>query len=163
MINVAQLGCSGYAADAHLHGQLGVTAELPSLNNLTFLFSLGNTARDAERLMAGLRQLAADPPQDAAVAACCPVSDLWEEPSTTVGRSPREAFFGQRQSVSLKQAIGAHSAELICPYPPGIPVLLPGERISEAAVHYLLQVQASGGSISGCADPSLQTVQVLAV
>jgi arginine decarboxylase len=163
LVNVAQLGCTGYAADAYLHGDLGVTAELPSLHNLTFLFSLGNTPRDAERLIAGLRQLVAHPPREPVTGCFSSLGELWDTSQPVAGRSPRDAFFGQRHRVPLELAIGAYSAELICPYPPGIPVLLPGEGISEAAVHYLLQVQASGGTISGCADPSLKTVQILEV
>jgi arginine/lysine/ornithine decarboxylase len=161
IVNVAQLGCTGFAADEWLDRK-GVTAELPSLNNLTFLFSLGNTTRDADRLLAGLLQLAADPPQRDASGCVLLGGSLWTG-SAELGRSPRDAFFGQRRQSPLRQAIGAWSAELVCPYPPGIPVLLPGEQVSAAAVDYLLQVQAAGGTISGCADPHLQTLQILDV
>jgi arginine/lysine/ornithine decarboxylase len=162
VVNVAQLGCTGFAADEWLDQERGVTAELPSLNTLTFLFSLGNTTRDADRLLAGLRQLAADPPQPDPSACVSTREPLWTG-AAEPGRSPREAFFGQRRQLALRQAIGAYSAELVCPYPPGIPVLLPGELVSEAAVDYLLQVQAAGGTISGCADPHLQTLQIMDV
>jgi arginine decarboxylase len=75
--------------------------------------------------------------------------------------SPRDAFFAAAQTVPIEQAIDQISAELICPYPPGIPVLLPGERITAAAIDYLQTVQRSGGFISGCADRELQTVQIV--
>ncbi|XQQ05232.1 MAG: hypothetical protein EDM05_64520 [Leptolyngbya sp. IPPAS B-1204] len=50
---------------------------------------------------------------------------------------------------------------MICPYPPGIPVLLPGELITAEAVAYLRQILASGGILSGCADPTLDTLRVI--
>jgi arginine decarboxylase len=80
-------------------------------------------------------------------------------PETVI--SPRDAFFAAAQTVPIDQAIDQISAELICPYPPGIPVLLPGERITAAAIDYLQTVQRSGGFISGCVDPELQTIQVV--
>ncbi|MCZ0899137.1 arginine decarboxylase, partial [Microcoleus sp. HI-ES] len=52
-------------------------------------------------------------------------------------------------------------AELICPYPPGIPVLMPGEIITPAAVDYLQQILAAGGKITGCSDTNLQTLKVV--
>jgi arginine/lysine/ornithine decarboxylase len=63
--------------------------------------------------------------------------------------------------VAIAQAVGQISAELVCPYPPGIPVLFPGELISEDAVQSLRHVLDAGGLITGCADPTLQTLQVI--
>ena len=58
-------------------------------------------------------------------------------------------------------AVGRPSAELVCPYPPGIPTLLPGELITHEALAQLRRLRAAGCTISGCADPSLQTLAVL--
>ncbi|MGI0487851.1 TrmJ/YjtD family RNA methyltransferase [Pantanalinema rosaneae CENA516] len=75
--------------------------------------------------------------------------------------SPRQAWGAATEVVEVAQAIDLISAELVCPYPPGIPVLMPGERITKAAIGYLQHVLASGGMISGCADPDLKTLKVI--
>jgi arginine decarboxylase len=82
------------------------------------------------------------------------------EPETVL--APREAFFAPNETVPAAVAIGRVSAELIAPYPPGVPVLAPGELITAAAVEALREVAADGGRIAYAADPSLQTFQVIA-
>ena len=75
--------------------------------------------------------------------------------------SPRDAFFAPTETVSLEKAIGCISAEIICPYPPGIPIIMPGEAIAPEAIDYLQQVLALGDMITGCSDPSLKTLKVV--
>jgi arginine decarboxylase len=82
------------------------------------------------------------------------------EPETVL--APREAFFAPNETVPAVAAVGRVSAELIAPYPPGVPVLAPGELITAAAVEALRSVAADGGRIAYAADPSLQTFQVIA-
>jgi lysine decarboxylase len=76
--------------------------------------------------------------------------------------APRDAFFAPNQTVAAAAAVGRISAELIAPYPPGIPVLAPGELITAEAVAALREVAADGGRIAYAADPSLATFQVVA-
>jgi arginine decarboxylase len=157
-LNISGLGITGFTADEILTEQFGVICELPSLRHLTFIFSIGTTRRDADRLVAAITQLVkqSHPPES------IPIGSYPAPPTTVMSvMSPREAFFAKLQTVPIDKAINQISAELICPYPPGIPVLLPGERITAAAIDYLQMVQRSGGLISGCADPDLQTVQVV--
>jgi arginine decarboxylase len=75
---------------------------------------------------------------------------------------PREAFFAPNETLPATAAIGRVSAELVAPYPPGVPVLAPGEVITAAAVDALRAVHADGGRIAYAADPSLATLQVIA-
>jgi arginine decarboxylase len=75
--------------------------------------------------------------------------------------SPRDAFFADNETVSADAAIGRVSAELIAPYPPGVPVLAPGELITADAVNSLREIKADGGRIAYAADPSLATLQVI--
>ena len=76
--------------------------------------------------------------------------------------SPRDAFFAPSRSVALADAVGQISAELVIPYPPGIPVLAPGDVIEERKLAYLRQGAAAGMYISGPADPELRTIQIVA-
>jgi lysine decarboxylase len=75
--------------------------------------------------------------------------------------APREAFFAANETVPAADAIGRVSAELIAPYPPGIPVLAPGELITAEAVEALREVATDGGRIAYAADPTLSTFQVI--
>ena len=75
---------------------------------------------------------------------------------------PRQAFFCRNETRSAAQAVGRVSGELVAPYPPGVPVLAPGEVITAAALDALRAAQADGGRIAYAADPSLATFQVIA-
>ena len=74
---------------------------------------------------------------------------------------PRQAFFLPHKTLPAATAVGRVSAELVAPYPPGVPVLAPGEVITEAALDALRATLADGGRIAYAADPSLATLQVV--
>ncbi len=76
--------------------------------------------------------------------------------------APREAFFAPNQAVVAAAAVGRISAELVAPYPPGVPVLAPGELITAEALAALREVAAHGGRIAYAADPTLATFRVVA-
>ena len=159
-IDVSQLGITGFAADEILHEQLGVTCELPLLHHLTFIISLGNTAEDIEQLIQAcqtLSQLSSD--RTIVRSSILPYSLSFIPHPLKV--SPREAYFAATETVPISQAGDRLCGELICPYPPGIPLLMPGETITDEAINYLQQIIAAGGTITGCNDPTLKTIQIL--
>lgn len=81
------------------------------------------------------------------------------EPATVL--SPRAAFFADSHAVPVREATGRISAELIAPYPPGIPVLAPGEEITEQVLSALEEARTAGIRIAYAADPSLETLRVV--
>lgn len=85
----------------------------------------------------------------------------WTVQPETVMR-PRDAFFAGHETVSADEAIGRISAEIVAPYPPGVPVLAPGERITAAALQALHDVKVDGALVRYAADSSLRTFQVVA-
>jgi arginine decarboxylase len=149
-IDVRELGLTGFQADEMLNNW-GITAELPSLHHLTFVISLGNTRNDIQHLIDGLQTLAQRARSPLHRPLLMPLP-----PVVSPALTPRQAFFSSRRPVPIADAIGQPSAELICPYPPGIPVVLPGEPITEEAIAYLQHIQSCGGIITGNADPTLQ-------
>jgi arginine/lysine/ornithine decarboxylase len=155
-LTVTLSNLDGFTADELLDQKFGVTAELPSLQHLTFVISLGNTQNDIDRLIQAFNILSnlEESPERSIV----PQFDFSFSPAEI---SPRQAFFASAKLVSTESAIDQISAESICPYPPGIPILLPGERITKDAVVLLKSVLQSGGFISGCSDPTLNTLKVL--
>ena len=76
--------------------------------------------------------------------------------------TPREAFFAPTRAVAVVDAAGHVAAELVTPYPPGIPVLAPGELITPAKLRYLIAARANGVHLRGPADPTLATIRVVA-
>ncbi|MGB0562894.1 MAG: aminotransferase class I/II-fold pyridoxal phosphate-dependent enzyme [Spirulinaceae cyanobacterium] len=147
---------NGFALDEQLHEQLGVTAELPLERHLTFIISLGNTAADIEQLVQAFKILIQNaPPQQESKPYPLPPTPL-----PTLALSPRQACFAATQRRSLPDAVDEICAEIICPYPPGIPILMPGEVITAGAIAYLEQIQRLGGRITGLSVQN--TVQVVA-
>ncbi len=158
-VTVTGLDLTGFAADEILSEQLGITAELPSLQHLTFIISLGNTQTDIDRLIAGFTELALHHRGDRAVnlAQIQPPDKIL----TKMAITPRQANQSSQIVVSIDSAIGKISAESICPYPPGIPVLIAGEIMTSEALDYLQQVLDLGGELVGCDDPTLETIRVI--
>ena len=76
--------------------------------------------------------------------------------------SPRDAFFAETEDIPATPAAGRVAAEHITPYPPGIPVLLPGERIGAAALEYLLDGVRPGMVTPDATDPSLSRSRMVA-
>jgi arginine decarboxylase len=161
-IDVTGLGLTGFAADEQLHETFGVTAELPGLRHLTFIVSLGNTEADIDRLVSAFHQLATElKPQNQPEPNSLYPSAFRLLPSALSLLTPRQAFFSAAVSVPIAHAIDHISAELVCPYPPGIPVLLPGEVITAEAIEYLQKVLAAGGIVAGCTDSTLNTLSIV--
>ncbi|ESA36046.1 arginine decarboxylase [Leptolyngbya sp. Heron Island J] len=150
-VDVSAIGTTGFAADAWLH-ERGVTAELPTLHQLTFIISLGNSEQDIDQLIYGLKQL---PTRTAAVKS----QSYFSMP--VVGMSPREAFFAHTSDCAADEAVGRFSADTVCIYPPGIPNLMPGELITADILNNLKMAQRAGAHLSGLMDPTLQTLRVL--
>jgi len=162
-VTVSGLGLTGFEADEILNQQLNVTAELPSLQHLTFIVSLGNTEADIAALVQAFTTLSKEYKRNSyhmQASADDKVTQIAD--SVHFGLiSPRDAFFSQTETLPVEKSCDRISAELVCPYPPGIPVLMPGELITKAALDYLQQIQTMDGFISGCADPSLSTLKVV--
>jgi arginine decarboxylase len=158
-VDVSGLGLDGYTADEIFTQRFGVIAELPTLRHLTFIVSIGNTQTDISQLIDVFEQLTQ---MESVSSFVKPLINDINLPSIEVPeRSPREAFFAPQESVPIHQSVGRMSAETICPYPPGIPLILPGEKITEVSIAQLQHIQSAGGLITGCEDPSLQELMVM--
>ncbi|MBW4423543.1 MAG: aminotransferase class I/II-fold pyridoxal phosphate-dependent enzyme [Nostoc desertorum CM1-VF14] len=162
-VTVSGLGLTGFEAEEILDEKFAVTAEFASLQHLTFIISLGNTPADIEQLVQSFSTLAKEYRRTNLIVK----SDLWQDVFTTqchpLHFSPREAFFAVSEILPLIQTNQRICAEIVCPYPPGIPLLMPGEIITKPVLDYLQQIQAMGGFISGCNDTSFKTLKVLKI
>jgi lysine decarboxylase len=157
VVLLAGTGAHGYAVEADLIAA-GMPVEMADRDTVVPI----PTIADDEAQVAAFTEVLIEaierhrgPPRQLAVAASWQV-----EPQVVV--APREAFFAPTQTVTAAAAVGRVSAELIAPYPPGVPVLAPGELITAEALAALREVAADGGRIAYAADPSLATFQVVA-
>ncbi len=166
LVLVDELGLTGRQAELWLRARHGVQAELSDLRSLLFLFTPGTAAADAERLVVALADLARhasalrDPIRQRLLREAAALPPLPPPPPAVA--TPREAFFAHRRRVPLEAARGRVSAEVVTCYPPGIPILWPGERVTEEALAYLSLLRRAGFHFSGPVDPSLESLQVLA-
>lgn len=159
LMDLSGLGISGYQAADWLRENARIDMGLSDHRRLMATLSMADDDASASRLMDGLRALIDAAP---AMAPAAPVmlpapNDL--ELETVV--LPRDAFFGATEDVPAREAVGRVSAEQITPYPPGIPAIVPGERINAAVVDYLESGLKAGMVLPDPADPKLRTIRVL--
>ena len=137
----------------------GIAVEMADRDTVVPLISLLDDASSLGRLEAGLVEAAA-------------AGEAGEPRPTTVGRqwsheapqvlTPRQAFFANHETVTFAAAVGRVSAEVVAPYPPGVPILVPGELVTAETLEALTVTAASGARIAYAADPTLCSLQVLA-
>ncbi|KAL2458193.1 Arginine decarboxylase [Forsythia ovata] len=159
-IGVWQLGLSGFEINNILYKSHGIVPELIGTRSITLVFSLGTKRNHVQRLVAGLKHLSdsllpLQSKRDKIFTQFAPFDNNFQ-----MGFTPREAFFASKMTLKIEDGVGKICGEFICPYPPGIPVLVPGEIITERVLNYLVQFINQGGIISGAADPILSTIVV---
>jgi len=161
-INVTGLGMTGFMALDVLNEEFGIQSEMATLHNVLLIVSIGNTARDLDRVVAAFEVLARRARQfgtmgTAALPTSLPLPTTLPEARLT----PRDAFFAATDTIPFETSMGQVCAEIVAPYPPGIPILAPGEVITDEAVAYLKVVHQMGGFINGPEDVRLRTIKVV--
>ena len=156
VVLLAGAGADGYAVEADLISA-GMPVELGDRDMIIPIVTVADTEDTVERFC---ETLAASIERRRGPARRPEPSPAWSVvPQMAV--PPREAFFSPNETVTADAAIGRVSAELVAPYPPGIPVLAPGEVITGDALAALRAAKAQGGRIAYAADPALATFQVI--
>jgi len=158
-IMVDRMGITGFDADQYLHSHCDVVCEMATLSQLVFIFSLGNTQADVDRLILGCKRLAKEKGKRKKEKSITNYELRVTNYQSQL--TPREAYFAKSDRLSLDQAIGRISAESLCPYPPGIPLICIGEEITAEVVEMLQCILRSGGIINGASDESLETILVV--
>src|SRR5581483_3211557 len=158
VIDVRGTGCTGYEVSAALRASFDIYVELATHATVVLVLGLGQPVDALERFA---HDFAETVPRIARPGAVAPVahSPAILEQETAVPL--RDAFFGSSEPVSVTDSVGRISAESIAGYPPGVPTLLPGERITHDVVTYLRELTSAGARLHGAADPSFATVRVL--
>ena len=158
VVDVRGTGCTGYEVAAALRGSYDTHIELATHATMVLVLGLDQPVEPLERFAHDLAETVrriARPETPAAVAR--PPAPLAHETAV----APRAAFLGHSEAVPVDEAVGHISCESIAGYPPGVPTLLPGERVTTEVVAYLREITSAGARLHGAADPSFRTVRVL--
>lgn len=161
-VTVKGLGLKGSEVEHILRHKYQIQAELSDMYNVLFLITLGDGWDEVRALVAALKDMAQkySGKQDFSKVADVYQSIKYPEAPEQV-ISPRHALFGKTQTVPFCDSEGAVCAEIVTFYPPGIPLLCPGEKITADIIHYCLKLQEAGLHISGPEDYTLKTIKVV--
>jgi arginine/lysine/ornithine decarboxylase len=158
VLDVRGTGRTGYEIADALRRSYDVHVELPMQATVVFIVGLGESVAALRRLAGDVDEVVKRLAEPGATAAIVPpATSLRNE----VAVPPRDAFLGEAEQVPVDAAVGRISCESIASYPPGVPALLPGERISAETVAYLRELAGSGARLHGASDPHFQTINVL--
>lgn len=155
-IDVSALGATGYAIEERLIHEYRIYPEMATLRHVLFLFTAADTWDSGHLLIDALRSIVASSARRDRLG----VGTLPAIPSMRM--SPRQAFLSRsRRPVPVWSAVGAVSGETIAAYPPGSPILVAGEEITPAALHFLTATRAAGGVLKGASDASFETITIV--
>jgi arginine decarboxylase len=160
VLDTRQTGRTGYEVADALRNAYDVQPELATVATVVFIIGMGERPEALERLAGDIDEIVKRIRRPAGPS----VEALVRSPSSLSNETvvpPREAFLGRSEVVPLEEAVGRISCESIAGYPPGIPALLPGERITGETAEYLRELVASGARLHGAADPTIETIHVL--
>ena len=158
VVGLAGTGADGLLVEADLAAR-GFPVEMADRDTVVAIVTMADTAATVEpfvdALVAAVERHRSSP--RAVVPAAWLGAGLPE-----VAMTPRAAFFAPHETVSAAAATGRVAAELVAPYPPGIPAIVPGEVVDGAVLEALRAAAASGVRVSYASDPTLTTMQVVA-
>ncbi len=157
-INVTKTGLSGYEVDEILAKKYNIQVDCSDTFNLIAIMGIGSDMEDVQKLVSALKEISKKYKG---------TQKNWilKIPSlaTEMVMTPREVFLSHDiKKIPLAKSVGHVSAQVLTPYPPGIPVVIPGERISKEICDYLVEMASKGIRISGQEGDVLKMVKVFA-
>lgn len=156
-ISSRELGITGFELDMILADKYHIQMELSDFYNVLAVGSFGDTKEGMDRLLSALKEISND-----YYGKREPIQDFLDIP--TIPRkvlNPREAFYSNKTSMSLKDSIGKISGEFLLAYPPGIPVLCPGEEITQEVVDYVHDLKRANLYVQGTEDLTVENIKIV--
>ena len=157
-VNFAEWGYTGIEA-GDLFRKAGIAVELVDAQNVLFLVTYADVTSDYETALAKIDTVLKNMEANKRDRAMAP--EAQDVPATTMAMPLREVFYGEKEALPLEESVGKICGEQVSFYPPGIPVLLPGEVITEEIIAYCKMMKDLGLPVSGPADGSLKTIRVV--
>lgn len=158
-VDVRGTGRTGHAIAEHMREQSDVWLELYAENVVVAVFGIGeDVGVTGARLLSALTAAAAELRVESAGRHAAPIAP--PPPWGPTEMAPRQAFLGAQEVVAFDRAEGRIAAESLAAYPPGVPNVLPGERLTRATLDYITESLAHGGQVRGASDRCLKTIRV---
>lgn len=149
------IGLTGIEVYDILRDEYDIQIEFGDIGNILAYISIGDRIQDIERLVGALEDIGRSYEKDSNTLYC---GDFIQP---EVVCTPQEAFYADKRQIPIRETAGAICAELVMCYPPGIPILTPGERITGEIIEYILYAKEKGCSLQGTQDPSVQLLNVI--
>lgn len=156
-ITCRDLGVTGYELDMLLTDKYHIQVEMSDLYNVLAVGSFGDTKESINKLIDALSEISSE--YNGKTETKPDFIDIPEIPAAQL--NPRQAFNSKKASIKLSDSAGKISGEFLMAYPPGIPVLCPGEVISEEIIGYVQRLKSAGLYVQGTEDPSVDYIKVV--
>lgn len=159
VIDFTSLGISGFKALDIMNYHHNIQSEMSTVYNVLELVTIANDKRDLDRLINAAKDIATNKAytKDFDLSSRVPMIPI--RPKLIM--SPRDAFYSEKERINFDDSLGRISTEIISPYPPGIPILAPGEEITSETIEYLKIMKNYGAVMSGPEDKTLNTLKVV--
>lgn len=154
-VHTQGIGLTGIEVYDLLRDEYDIQIEFGDIGNILAYISIGDRIRDIERLVGALADIKRLYERDGSDL----VSGEYIQPDVVM--SPQTAFYANKESVPIRQTDGMICAEFVMCYPPGIPILAPGERITKEIIDYILYAGEKGCSLQGTEDPKVAYLKVI--
>ena len=154
-VNTLDIGLAGIEVYDLLRDEYNIQIEFGDLGNILAYLSVGDRLQDVERLVSALSEVRRRFSRSKAGL----MAQEYIDPQVVV--SPQDAFYAANESLPLRETEGRVCSELVMCYPPGIPILAPGERITSQILDYIEYAKEKGCSMTGPENPEIERLNVL--
>lgn len=158
LVNISKTKYTGYELEKILGRKYKIEVEMSDTNHILCLITIGDTEQSISKLLTALKAIIENPKKitkkDSNLSLSMPgIPELV--------LTPREAFFAQKKRILLASSLGKISGEFIVPFPPDIPIILPGEKINQEILDYVKYLKKNDTMIVGPQDTTLETIEVI--
>ena len=154
-IHTRDIGLAGIEVYDILRDEYDIQIEFGEFGNILAYLSIGDRPQELERLVSALAEIRRRYQKDATGL----LNQEYLAPK--VVKSPQEAFYAPKKSVPLSESVGCVCSEFVMCYPPGIPILAPGELITPEVLNYIVYAKEKGCSMTGPEDADILNLNVL--
>ena len=154
-VHTRDIGLAGIEVYDILRDEYDIQIEFGDIGNILAYLSIGDRPQELERLVSALAEIRRRYQTDSSGL----LSQEYIDPEVVT--SPQEAFYADKKSLPLQESAGHVCSEFVMCYPPGIPILAPGERITKEILDYIEYAKAKGCSMTGPEDPDILHLNVL--
>ena len=154
-VNTLDVGLAGIEVYDLLRDEYDIQIEFGDLGNILAYVSVGDRPREIERLVSALSEVRRRFGRTKANL----MAQEYIDPQVVV--SPQDAFYAPKESLPLRETEGRVCSEFVMCYPPGIPILAPGERITAEILDYIEYAKEKGCSMTGPENPEIERLNVL--